>query len=102
MVRTRPLPARPPVVAPAPRAQPTSSPSIGATHRAAASVVVRPGDSLWTIAARRLGRRATPTAVAASWPRWWATNRSVIGANPDLIHPGQRLTPPHHDLRRQQ
>jgi nucleoid-associated protein YgaU len=32
--------------------------------------------------------------VAASWPRWYAANRRVIGADPDLILPGQILRPP--------
>jgi len=101
LVRTRPLPARAPVVAPPPRVRPVATPAT-ATPPAAAEVVVRPGDSLWTIAARRLGRRATPAAVAASWPGWWTANRSVIGPDPDLIHPGQRLMPPDPDPRRQQ
>lgn len=57
--------------------------------------VVRPGDSLWSIAAAELGPDATDTRIAARWPRWYAANRHSIGADPDLIHPGQRLrTPP--------
>jgi hypothetical protein len=56
--------------------------------------VVRPGDTLWAIAAAHLGGRPRPAAIAAEWPRWWAANRRVIGADPDLIVPGQRLTPP--------
>lgn len=58
------------------------------------AVRVRAGDSLWLIAARRLGRDAEPADVAASWPRWYAVNRAVIGDDPDLIHPGQLLRPP--------
>lgn len=57
-------------------------------------VTVRAGDSLWAIAARSLGPHATDPAVAATWPRWWAGNRSVIGPDPDLLRPGQRLQPP--------
>ncbi|WP_324652620.1 LysM peptidoglycan-binding domain-containing protein [Georgenia sp. H159] len=56
--------------------------------------VVRPGDSLWAIAATHLGGCATPSEVAAEWPRWYQTNRTVIGADPDLIHPGQTLLAP--------
>jgi hypothetical protein len=69
------------------------------SHRAFA-VVVRPGDSLWRIAARQLAARsgatAPPTAaqIAREWPRWYAANRAVIGPDPNLIYPGQRLTPP--------
>lgn len=61
---------------------------------AATPVVVRRGDTLWAIAARHLGPRATPAAIATAWPRWYAANRTVIGADPDLLLPGQRLTPP--------
>ena len=56
-------------------------------------VVVEPGDCLWDIAARRL-HRPTSERVAMSWPVWWRRNRGVIGADPDLIRPGQRLRPP--------
>ena len=55
--------------------------------------VVAPGDSLWAIAARRLDR-PTPSRVAATWPRWWHTNRRVVGPDPNYIRPGQRLRPP--------
>lgn len=57
-------------------------------------VVVRRGDSLWDIAARHLGAGASAAEVAAEWPRWHAANRGVVGDDPDLIRPGQRLTPP--------
>lgn len=59
-----------------------------------ATYVVRPGDCLWTIAARHLDHQATPVAVAATWPRWYATNRDVIGTDPDVLLPGQRLVVP--------
>lgn len=57
-------------------------------------VVVQRGDSLWTIAARHLGPEASDAQIAAAWPRWYETNRDVIGADPDLIVPGTTLTPP--------
>jgi Tfp pilus assembly protein FimV len=57
-------------------------------------VVVRLGDTLWEVAARHLGRDAGPAEIAHEWPRWYAANRSVIGHDPDLLLPGQRLTPP--------
>jgi len=60
----------------------------------AGAVTVRPGDSLWTIAAARLGPSANPARIAAAWPRWFAANRAVIGADPDLVRPGQVLRPP--------
>jgi len=59
-----------------------------------ASVVVAPGDSLWSIAAQHLPAAATDALTAAAWPRWYAVNRSVIGDDPDLLLPGQRLTVP--------
>lgn len=57
-------------------------------------VVVRRGDTLWDIAARALGPDASIADVAASWPDWYAANRSTIGPDPDLILPGQLLRPP--------
>lgn len=57
-------------------------------------IVVRPGDSLWSIAATQLGPFATDTEIAAEWPRWFRTNRQIIGADPGLIRPGQVLRAP--------
>lgn len=59
-----------------------------------AAVVVRAGDTLWDIAARDLGSLATDAEVAGHWPRWYAANRAVIGADPAVLLPGQILTPP--------
>ncbi len=56
--------------------------------------VVVEGDTLWDIAARRLGAAATAAEVAADWPRWWRANHRVIGDDPDLLRPGQVLHPP--------
>jgi nucleoid-associated protein YgaU len=50
-------------------------------------VRVAPGDTLWDIAARRLG-------AGASWPAIYALNRDVIGPDPGVIRPGQRLALP--------
>ncbi len=61
---------------------------------AAAEVVVRRGDTLWSIVARHLGPSASPADIDTEWPRWWAANRDVIGPDPDVIFPGQRLLPP--------
>lgn len=63
----------------------------GPARRRAAHVVVRAGDSLWSIAARDLGGHARDRAVTARWHRVYATNRAVIGPDPDLIRPGQVL-----------
>jgi LysM repeat protein len=61
-------------------------------HEAVASpaltaVRVTPGDTLWDIAARRLG-------AGASWPAIYRLNRDVIGPEPGVITPGQRLVLP--------
>jgi hypothetical protein len=61
---------------------------------AAEAVVVKPGDSLWSIASSRLGEHPSASAVAAEWPRWYVANRDLIGPDPDLIRPGERLIPP--------
>jgi nucleoid-associated protein YgaU len=56
------------------------------------SYTVRPGDSLWRIAERHLGPRATTTATAQEVARLWEINQQRIGTgNPDLIFPGQAL-----------
>lgn len=82
--------------APAPEASPAR----------ARSVVVKPGDSLWSISRGLLGPQATDDQLDASWRAIYALNRSAIGADPDLIHPGQRLSLPadlptgsHHTIR---
>ena len=67
-------------VAPAAVAAPLASPTETA-------VEVAPGDTLWDIAARRLG-------AGASWPALYALNRDVIGPDPGVIRPGQRLVLP--------
>lgn len=58
------------------------------------TVVVRRGDSLWSLAAASLGRGASAAAIWASVQRWHSLNRAVIGADPDLIRPGQVLRVP--------
>jgi nucleoid-associated protein YgaU len=62
-----------------------------APHR---TVEVRPGDSLWSIAARHLGPGASATDIAEAWPEWFEANRSVIGDNPHMIRAGLLLDAP--------
>lgn len=64
------------------------------------TVVVRRGDTLWSIAARALGPEATDAEIAHEWPRWYAANRDVIGDDPDLLQPGQSLVPPTAEVSR--
>lgn len=73
--------------------RPAGSVSPAASAGAAEVVVVR-GDSLWAIAARHLGPGATDAEVAREWPRWYVANRDTIGADPDLLLPGQVLRVP--------
>jgi hypothetical protein len=65
-----------------------------AGHVVDEGVVVRRGDSLWSITGRYLGPSATADEIAREWPRWHEANRDVIGDDPDLIRPGQVLHPP--------
>jgi nucleoid-associated protein YgaU len=57
-------------------------------------VVVRPGDSLWALAAARLPDSAGPEDVERAWREVYAANRAEIGPDPGLILPGQRLRLP--------
>jgi LysM repeat protein len=66
----------------------------GTPVRVPRRLVVKAGDSLWSLAARELGPEASAAAVAARWPEWYAANRQVIGSDPDLILPGQVLRIP--------
>lgn len=65
-----------------------------APERTDARVVVRRGDTLWDLAAAHLPPGASDTEIATEWQRWYATNREVVGPDPDLILPGQVLTVP--------
>lgn len=68
--------------------------STGEPAARAGEHVVRPGDTLWEIAASRLPAGADDAQVAAAWPRWYAANAAAIGPDPDLILPGTVLRPP--------
>jgi LysM domain len=57
-------------------------------------VVVRPGDTLWDLARTELPPGADDATVAARVRQIHRANRAVIGANPDLIRPHQRLRMP--------
>lgn len=76
---------------PAPRPAVRRTPPAAATTRA--PVIVRPGDSLWSIAASGLEPSADAAEIDAAWRALYAANRAAIGADPDLIRPGIHLTP---------
>ena len=82
-----------------------ATPSPTATHqtpvqpdRPGTPYIVKPGDCLWRIAKEILSARrgAEPPSVeiARFWPAIYEANRSLIGDNPNLIHPGQSLQIP--------
>ncbi len=79
------------------------SPSPRPVARVPRTLVVAPGDTLWELAARELGPGASSAEVAAAWPRLYDANRDLIGPDPGLIEPGQRLVVPQdgdgHDAR---
>ncbi|MQW75659.1 hypothetical protein GHK92_07230 [Nocardioides sp. dk4132] len=61
------------------------------------TVVVAPGDTLWSLARADLARTTTAPserAVQAHVRALHALNRDRLGPDPDLIHPGQRLRMP--------
>ncbi len=57
-------------------------------------VTVRPGDTLWSIAERGLPPESTDSAIVTRVNALYAANRQTIGADPNLIFPGQQLTTP--------
>lgn len=94
----KPHPSARPGPAPGQPAAPTAdsgrSAGSGPRSRPGHLVTVRAGDCLWLIAARRLAPDATAAQVAAEARRWYAANATRIGADPDLLHPGQVLAAP--------
>jgi nucleoid-associated protein YgaU len=62
--------------------------------------IVQLGDTLWDIAAADLGGLSDSGRITAHWQRIHALNRTVIGADPDLILPGQPLRLPAQVLDR--
>lgn len=84
------------VLAPIPAADPgpAEAPAPAAAATPSAMVQVRPGDCLWSIAAQALGANPTNADVDRSWRAIYAANRTAIGTDPNLIHPGLILTLP--------
>jgi len=68
------------------------------TTAAPAQHVVVPGDCLWDIAAmdlrQRTGAEPSDADVVLAVRAWADRNADVIGADPDLLFPGEVLTPP--------
>lgn len=74
--------------------QDTRGNDVAAADAAPAHEVVRPGATLWSISAERLGPNATAQQIAIDVERIYALNRDRIGASPHLIFPGQELRVP--------
>jgi len=64
--------------------------------RAPGRIVVRPGDTLWDLAAAELPSTADDAAITAAWHELYDANRDVL-SDPDLIYPGTRLDRPHQE-----
>lgn len=60
---------------------------VSANAPSGGTYTVKKGDSLWKIAASQLGD-------GSRWTEIYNANKSVIGGNPNLIYPGQKLTIP--------
>jgi nucleoid-associated protein YgaU len=54
-------------------------------------VTVQAGDTLWGLAEEHLGN-------GDRWPEIYALNRAVVGADPDVIQPAQRLRLPAKEM----
>jgi nucleoid-associated protein YgaU len=85
-----------PVARPVPQAVTATSTAVAITGRAARpgdrTHTVRPGESLWAIAADVLGDEATVARIAREVHRLWQLNRDRIGTgDPDLLMIGTRL-----------
>ncbi len=83
-----PIAATPQGPADAPDASRSESEGKPAPH-----TVVR-GESLWCIASGLLPHSATDAQITATWRAIYRLNRGVIGPDPGLIQPGQKLTLP--------
>lgn len=79
----KPAPAPPPTAAPPPPAPPPSPAPVAQPT----TYTVVGGDNLSRIAQRYYGN-------ANLWRQIYDANRNVIGGNPNLVRPGQRLTIP--------
>jgi hypothetical protein len=80
------VPAQPRAPGPAPAARRTTP--------SARTVDVVAGDTLWDLAEADLPAHASAAEIDARWRAIHAANRGVIGPDPGLILPGQRLRLP--------
>jgi hypothetical protein len=100
----RPVPAAPPVDAPASTSRPSPSPSrsspTSGDRTTASPWIVEAGDSFWSIAAETVSRSGDGApdvrGLVGYWRRLIEANRHRLldPANPDLLVPGQELVLP--------
>lgn len=108
-VQTRPTPRRrsaplppwlgggPSMAAPEPSPA-TTGPGSPETRGADRGHTVERHDTLWDIAAANLAPQTRSAAnVHRYWQQIYRANRSVVGADPHLIHPGTHLDVPPYD-----
>lgn len=81
----------PPVATEPPPAEAPGDPSACPSGGAPAPYDVVEGDTLWGLAERSLLGSGTNAEIDAGWRQLYALNREVVGADPDLLLPGQRL-----------
>jgi len=74
-------------------ARPRPAPVVASPAHLPATVVVRPGDTLWALAASALPDGATDAEITTAWHALYAANRDVV-SDPDLIYPGTALDLP--------
>jgi nucleoid-associated protein YgaU len=85
-VKTRAA-AKKPIIPPKPAPPAPPPPVIVPPPAGVKTVVVGPGDTLGKIAKKVYGN-------AALWTKIYQANQGVIGPNPNLIKPGQKLVIP--------
>jgi hypothetical protein len=73
---------------------PTPVTSMAGAPPTAPAVDVRQGDSLWRLAEAGLPAEASAADIDRQWRAIWRANKHTVGADPDLILPGQHLTIP--------
>jgi nucleoid-associated protein YgaU len=79
---------RPGDVVPKPSTHAPPRPAVRERH------LVRPGDTLWDLAAKRLPTGSSPATITRAWQRWYTANRQEIGADPGLLLVGEVLLVP--------
>ena len=89
--RAGPAPGSSPVASAPTRIEPPQTAS-GAPARPGPTYVVKAGDSLWSIARKRLGPQAGSAQIAREVDRLWQMNAGRIGSgDPSMIRAGARL-----------